>query len=434
MIILFVFAFGACIGSFLNVVIHRMPRGESLSFPPSHCPSCGRGIKVYDNIPILSWLVLRGKCRWCGAPISPRYLVVEALNGLLWVGLYVCYFVLRVRRFDSGAAAAVAGDELALDQGWAMFVAYASLLSALLACSAVDLELFLVPLPVMWFVAGVGVVACAVQPHPFLPTASALHAAMSFAAGVGLLGSMIAVDKGLLRPSFVDVPDRPQPVERDAQGGGRPEQGPKRRDESKSPAQRSAALKRSRKARRRRGSVGVTDEDGVNVRLEILREVLFLVPAIVLALGVWVVFQVSPSLAKAWAGLFDPGAHSLLAPRLTSVGGALFGFLIGGLWIWGTRILASLVIGREAMGMGDVHIFAGVGAVTGWVVPSLAFFVAPVSAIVVVLYLYARHRQRELPYGPWLALGTALVMILYDPLVRYVAPGMAALFGQGDAR
>lgn len=70
---------GALFGSFLNVVIHRLPRKESIVFPPSHCPACGARIAPWDNIPILSWLLLRGRCRSCRAPISPRYVVVEAL-------------------------------------------------------------------------------------------------------------------------------------------------------------------------------------------------------------------------------------------------------------------------------------------------------------------------------------------------------------------
>ena len=74
---------GAVIGSFLNVVAYRLPRGESLSHPPSHCPDCGAPVKPYDNIPVLSWLLLRGRCRSCKQPISPRYPIVEAGTGLL---------------------------------------------------------------------------------------------------------------------------------------------------------------------------------------------------------------------------------------------------------------------------------------------------------------------------------------------------------------
>ncbi len=75
--------FGAIVGSFLNVVAYRLPRGESLAHPPSRCPSCGTPVKPYDNVPVLSWLLLRGRCRSCDERISPRYPAVEAGTALL---------------------------------------------------------------------------------------------------------------------------------------------------------------------------------------------------------------------------------------------------------------------------------------------------------------------------------------------------------------
>ncbi|MGD9955037.1 MAG: A24 family peptidase [Candidatus Nanopelagicales bacterium] len=84
---------GLFIGSFLNVVIDRVPAGESVVSPRSRCPRCGTEIKAYDNIPVLSWLILRGRCRACGEPISVRYPLVELATGVLfgatawWIGL-----------------------------------------------------------------------------------------------------------------------------------------------------------------------------------------------------------------------------------------------------------------------------------------------------------------------------------------------------------
>jgi leader peptidase (prepilin peptidase) / N-methyltransferase len=77
---------GAIFGSFLNVVTYRLPRHESLVRPASHCPGCGTPVKPYDNIPVLSWLLLRGHCRSCGEPISVRYPLVEAATASLCVG------------------------------------------------------------------------------------------------------------------------------------------------------------------------------------------------------------------------------------------------------------------------------------------------------------------------------------------------------------
>lgn len=85
----FSFALGACIASFLNVCIWRLPRKESVVRPASHCPACGAAIAWYQNIPLVSWLALRGKCAACRKPISPRYVIVELLGGLLFLAVYL---------------------------------------------------------------------------------------------------------------------------------------------------------------------------------------------------------------------------------------------------------------------------------------------------------------------------------------------------------
>lgn len=90
---LFMFIFGICIGSFLNVVILRLPRGESLIKRSSHCMTCGAKIRAIDLIPVFSWIFLRGKCHSCGERISVRYPIVESLNGLLYV---LTFFVLDI--------------------------------------------------------------------------------------------------------------------------------------------------------------------------------------------------------------------------------------------------------------------------------------------------------------------------------------------------
>ena len=81
----FSFAIGSCIGSFLNVCIWRIPRGENLSNPPSHCPSCNYAIPIWYNIPIAAWLILGGKCKNCKTAISPRYIIIEAVTGSIFV-------------------------------------------------------------------------------------------------------------------------------------------------------------------------------------------------------------------------------------------------------------------------------------------------------------------------------------------------------------
>jgi leader peptidase (prepilin peptidase)/N-methyltransferase len=118
--------FGLAVGSFLNVVIYRVPRHESIVSPRSRCPTCAAPIKEYDNIPVVSWLVLRGRCRNCQAAISPRYLVVELIGGALFGGL-----------------AARMGYVWELP-------AYLVLLSSLLALSCIDLELLVLPKKIIY--------------------------------------------------------------------------------------------------------------------------------------------------------------------------------------------------------------------------------------------------------------------------------------------
>ena len=89
LIITFIFLFGISFGSFMNVLIYRIPEGLSVISPPSRCPSCGNRLKWYHNIPIISWLFLGGKCGYCKSNISMQYPIVELLNGLIWVAIYI---------------------------------------------------------------------------------------------------------------------------------------------------------------------------------------------------------------------------------------------------------------------------------------------------------------------------------------------------------
>lgn len=87
----FVFIFGTIIGSFLNVCIFRIPLEQSIAFPPSHCMNCGKRLKWYDMFPIISWLILKGNCRFCGSKISCRYPLVEVITGIIFLAIYLKY-------------------------------------------------------------------------------------------------------------------------------------------------------------------------------------------------------------------------------------------------------------------------------------------------------------------------------------------------------
>ena len=115
---------GLAVGSFLNVVIYRVPRGESIASPPSACPNCGHAVRWKDNIPVVSWLVLRGRCRDCQWPIPRRYVLVEVANAAVW-------WVLAIW--------AVSTDSLGL-LPWLLVLA-----SACVALTIIDLEHFRLP-------------------------------------------------------------------------------------------------------------------------------------------------------------------------------------------------------------------------------------------------------------------------------------------------
>jgi len=380
--VVFLAAVGACVGSFLNVVIYRLPRGQSIVFPPSHCTRCGRPIKWYDNIPLASWLVLRGRCRSCKAAISPRYIIVEAATAAMVAGLYVCYYVLDLR------------DGLGpFARSWPTFAAHAALLCALLACSIIDIQKWIVPLEACWFVSLVGLAVGAAAPHQWTVADtgySPVAGAMSLGAAVGLAAALAAVHYGIIQRSFIDA------------------QAPAPADKNPSKPKGAAPV-----------SVAITSRHGVNPRREILREVVFLAPAIVLAGAAYLLVTKVAPIAAAWASLTAEGRFAAHSNGFLA---ALFGYFIGGLWIWGTRILGTLGFGKEAMGLGDVHIMAAVGAVTGWVVPSVAFFVAPLFGLLWALYLLLARNQRELPYGPWLAAATLVVLLFYDLFEALLRP------------
>ncbi len=136
---------GAVTGSFLNVVIYRLPRKESIVSPGSHCPRCGQPVKWYDNIPLLSYVILRARCRHCGQPITPRYPTVELLTAVLWV---------------------MAGVWFGLD--WPLLPALL-LVSTLVAIFYIDLDHYIIPNVIVLPVAAIGLAAnVAIAPERWL--------------------------------------------------------------------------------------------------------------------------------------------------------------------------------------------------------------------------------------------------------------------------
>ena len=117
------FVFGCIVGSFLNVCIHRMPTGKSVISPPSHCPHCNYSIPFYLNVPLVTWLMLRGKCANCRAPISIRYFLVELLTGLMFLACWLLYG----------------------RQSYTLALVYCIVMAGLIVATFIDLEHFIIP-------------------------------------------------------------------------------------------------------------------------------------------------------------------------------------------------------------------------------------------------------------------------------------------------
>jgi leader peptidase (prepilin peptidase)/N-methyltransferase len=160
---------GAVIGSFLNVVAHRVPLGESLVSPGSHCPGCGAPVRPYDNIPVVSWLLLRGRCRNCGMRIAPRYPLVELATAIAFAA------VVAVRGFD---------DDLILEL---------PLVAALIALAAIDFDHRLLPNKIVYPLAAYGVIATLLVDQDDL-VENLIAGAAAF---VFLLAAVIAYPRGM---------------------------------------------------------------------------------------------------------------------------------------------------------------------------------------------------------------------------------------------
>jgi len=370
----FVFALGCCIGSFLNVVACRLPYGKSIVYPGSACPRCGKAIRFYDNIPLVSWLALRARCRYCKAPISGRYFVIELLTGSVFLGVFIAYFRMGLR---SGVPPFLAG-------GAVVYLTHVVLLAAFIAASAIDLESWIIPLSICWFVTGAGLAASAVggyvlQPvqivkHGLLPVASGTTGALAAGAAVGLAIGLTLLGTGLIRRSYDADQDGPQPNE---------------------------------------GEKDQPDEDNVNHRLEILKEVLFLAPIVGCSVVAWWVTCKGP-LAGPWARLMG-------VPAVAGLLGSAWGYFVGSAVVWATRILGTLAFGKEAMGLGDVHLMGAAGAVVGPVMVVMAFFIAPFFGLAWALTQMLSKKIHQIPYGPFLSLGTLVVMILHDGILSRLA-------------
>ncbi len=270
---LFVFVLGSVVGSFLNVVIHRVPNEQSIVFPNSACPRCGKPISFYDNIPILSWLILRGKCRGCAQPISARYPAVELLTALLFVLVY----------WHTGL-------------------------------------------------------------NPMLPVY------------LGFVSTMVAL-------IFIDAEHMILPN-------------------------------------------------------------IITYPSLIAALVIRLVFPLIFAENYFSDTTFFPAALLTGQPAwLVSLFGAIVGALVGGGSLWLVGAIWKFLRGVDAMGLGDVKMMFGVGALLGWRLAFLSIFLGAFSGAFIGLFLISRQKEKDLqtqiPFGIFLGMGSILALLFGEELIGW---------------
>ena len=328
------FVLGTCLGSFLNVCIYRIPlradlwsQLKGLGSPPSTCPKCGNRIPGRDNIPVLGWLKLGGRCRFCRARISFRYPAIELFNGLLLVVLYLCEVPLD---FESTwqFTADIARSSVFSPRGpqtlglmsdptlmHVRFLLHLALVESLVAATFIDLDCMEIP------------------DATTLPT-MLLAVVVSASTGVMYLVPVWFQDPSQLQSLMVLLPEWAGPL-------------------------------------------------------------------------------LSGPAEPAWIQAY---------PRLHGLAVSLAGLVVGGGSVWTVRIIGQAILRREAMGFGDVVLMAMIGSVIGWQPVLVVFFLAPATALVVVLGMLVLGRGREFPYGPWLSLATLLLRLGWQSIWPVAEP------------
>ena len=449
----FLFALGACIGSFLNVVIWRLPyRGRevlfkekrgplTLSWPPSHCPICDAPIRWYQNIPIFSWLALKTRCANCKTHIPIRYPLVELGTALLFLGFYLAYFLAH---WPTPNALPGNWDFADIRLDYAPFALHLVFIAALLAASAIDADLYIIPLSIPYLI-----MLIALLSSPFINSPAIPH--LSFrdnwwlakpvaGAALGLLAVNALMALKLVPRSFSGelTPELEKPATAESA---------EQKEEPLAPPPKLSKFIPSILATlvllavsvgswfllpmpvaslitviagiaifllgvlpRDAGQIDVTDEvmeeiSQPHVRREVMKEIWFLAIPVAFAVAAYFLPFDLPQL-----------------PWLSRLLGVILGILAGGGIVWLIRIGGTLAFNKEAMGMGDAHLMAGVGAILGCPLVILAFFFAPFVALLWALVLKLLGKPNVLPFGPWLSVGSILCLLIGRSILAWYFP------------
>jgi leader peptidase (prepilin peptidase)/N-methyltransferase len=349
--------FGACVGSFLNVCIYRLPReGLSPTKPRrSFCPTCGKEIAWYDNLPIASWLLLGGRCRACRAPIRLRYLFVEGLTALI--------FLFLARRY-------LCGEEMS----WGAYLSLAALVSALIVAAFIDVDLRVIPdeitLPGMALAPFLALLVPELHSRPedsslswllfslearLDPLSSSLPEALRH-------GALLAVAVGLLAVLFFFA----------------------------GLLGYAGYWRMAHREDRRPLSAG------------------YLAGVLGGAAGAMAVLH-----------LLKP--ETVLTPWAFSFWAALAGMLAGSSLVFFVGVIFSRIFRKPAMGFGDVKLMGLLGAFTGWVGVLAGFFIACFLGAIVGIFILIKYHTRYLPFGPFLSAGSLLMVFWPEGFRRLLA-------------
>jgi len=334
------FIFGSVVGSFLNVCIYRMPRGESIVHPPSHCPHCNYSIPWYLNMPLITWVVLRGRCANCGAPISVRYFLVELLTGLMFAACWIAYAPYHPL----------------------VALIYCLFISGLIAASFIDLEHYIIPdeITLGGIVVGLACSLFVPQLHASFPSfrpyfdAEAGFASSVAGAGVGALLILACVQLGklafgrhtvtlepntkiLFTETALKLPNEEIPFE-------------------------EIFFRQTDSIRLQASRLELADCCYTNVAV-----------------------RLQPKRLQIGGETFDPEQIRCME-----------------------AVTESLILPREAMGLGDLKFVAAFGAFLGWPAVLFSFFAgSAIGALVGVILILVKKKERysQIPFGPFLALG-----------------------------
>jgi len=357
------FIFGALVGSFLNVVIHRVPHRESIVFPNSACPKCKNPIKPYDNLPVFSWLILGGKCRNCKEKISARYPAVELLNALLFV---LTFWAVGFNPFLPICL---------------IFVA------TTVSLIFIDAEHMILPDVINFPLLGLVLLVRIVYPIYFgadyfsdlkyapLNSIQSLPGWLSTTLGVfagGATGIIMLWLGSEIRNSFQTA-----------------EYAPLENESVESAADSNAP-----------GEIAVADSPPIDFRLKLL---FGFVGAIAGALLLTLIKN-----PPVW---------------LLSIYGAVLGALVGGGFLWLVGEIWKRLRGVDAMGLGDVKMMFAVGALLGWRLTILSIFLGAFSGAVIGVFLISRQKEKDMqtqiPFGIFLGIGSIIALLFGEQLIGW---------------